>query len=72
MKSATVPLRGAEGSSRGPAVPRSGSTIRSSAVMAAGTVVSRVLGLVRTALLATAIGAAGGLLRPLHVGAGSQ
>ena len=61
MKSATVPLRGAEGSSRGPTVPHSGSTIRSSAVMAAGTVVSRVLGLVRTALLATAIGAAGGV-----------
>ncbi|WDF33364.1 murein biosynthesis integral membrane protein MurJ [Arthrobacter agilis] len=42
-----------------PSAPRSGSTARSSAIMAAGTLVSRVLGLVRVALLATAIGAAG-------------
>ncbi|MER2136892.1 MAG: lipid II flippase MurJ, partial [Arthrobacter sp.] len=37
------------------------STARSSAVMAAGTMVSRVLGLVRTSLLAVAIGGAGGV-----------
>ncbi|MHA7191430.1 murein biosynthesis integral membrane protein MurJ [Arthrobacter sp. MDT2-16] len=42
-----------------PPTPSSGSTARSSAIMAAGTLVSRVLGLVRVALLATAIGAAG-------------
>ncbi|GAB3542501.1 lipid II flippase MurJ [Arthrobacter tecti] len=35
------------------------STARSSAIMAAGTLVSRILGLVRVALLATAIGTAG-------------
>ncbi|MCU1632022.1 MAG: murein biosynthesis integral rane protein MurJ [Micrococcaceae bacterium] len=39
--------------------PRNGSTARSSAIMAAGTLVSRLLGLVRVALLATAIGATG-------------
>lgn len=44
-----------------PSAPAPGSTARSSAVMAAGTVVSRILGLVRTALLATAIGASGGV-----------
>ncbi|MER2133218.1 MAG: murein biosynthesis integral membrane protein MurJ [Arthrobacter sp.] len=37
------------------------STARSSAIMAAGTMVSRVLGLVRTSLLAVAIGGAGGV-----------
>ncbi|MBP3037576.1 virulence factor MviN [Arthrobacter sp. zg-ZUI100] len=36
--------------------PDAGSTARAGAVMAAGTVVSRLLGLIRTALLATAIG----------------
>ncbi|WP_323959871.1 virulence factor MviN [Arthrobacter sp. JZ12] len=40
-------------------VPPTDSTARSSAIMAAGTLVSRVLGLVRVALLATAIGTAG-------------
>ncbi|TKV29005.1 murein biosynthesis integral membrane protein MurJ [Arthrobacter sp. NamB2] len=39
--------------------PSSGSTARSSAIMAAGTLVSRILGLVRVGLLATAIGASG-------------
>lgn len=39
--------------------PVGGSTARSSAIMAAGTLVSRILGLVRVALLATAIGATG-------------
>ncbi|THJ68698.1 murein biosynthesis integral membrane protein MurJ [Arthrobacter echini] len=42
-----------------PSAPRSGSTARASAIMAAGTLASRLLGLVRVALLATAIGAAG-------------
>ncbi len=42
-----------------PSAPRGGSTARSSAIMAAGTLVSRLLGLVRVALLATAIGATG-------------
>jgi putative peptidoglycan lipid II flippase len=42
-----------------PSAPRDGSTARSSAIMAAGTLVSRILGLVRVALLATAIGASG-------------
>ncbi|MHA7209220.1 murein biosynthesis integral membrane protein MurJ [Arthrobacter sp. MDT1-65] len=42
-----------------PSAPRNGSTARSSAIMAAGTLVSRLLGLVRVALLATAIGASG-------------
>ncbi|MBG6179195.1 murein biosynthesis integral membrane protein MurJ [Arthrobacter sp. CAN_A1] len=37
-------------------------TARSSAIMAAGTLVSRVLGLVRVALLATALGASGGVV----------
>lgn len=40
-------------------VPPTDSTARSSAIMAAGTLVSRLLGLVRVALLATAIGTAG-------------
>lgn len=40
-------------------VPPTDSTARSSAIMAAGTLVSRILGLVRVALLATAIGTAG-------------
>lgn len=39
--------------------PPTDSTARSSAIMAAGTLVSRILGLVRVALLATAIGTAG-------------
>ncbi|WP_434995380.1 murein biosynthesis integral membrane protein MurJ [Arthrobacter sp. Ld5] len=42
-----------------PSAPRGGSTARASAIMATGTLVSRVLGLVRVALLATAIGATG-------------
>ncbi|MDN4609809.1 murein biosynthesis integral membrane protein MurJ [Arthrobacter burdickii] len=53
----SVPQQG--GPARDPAAPRSGSTARSSAIMAAGTLVSRILGLVRVALLATAIGATG-------------
>ncbi|MHA7280069.1 murein biosynthesis integral membrane protein MurJ [Arthrobacter sp. MDT2-2] len=53
----SVPQQG--GSARDPSAPRSGSTARSSAIMAAGTLVSRILGLVRVALLATAIGATG-------------
>ncbi|GAB3552655.1 lipid II flippase MurJ [Arthrobacter tumbae] len=40
-------------------VPPTDTTARSSAIMAAGTLVSRILGLVRVALLATAIGTAG-------------
>ena len=40
-------------------VPPTDSTARSSAIMAAGTLVSRILGLIRVALLATAIGTAG-------------
>ncbi|WP_026532039.1 murein biosynthesis integral membrane protein MurJ [Arthrobacter sp. H41] len=39
--------------------PGTDTTARSSAIMAAGTLVSRLLGLVRVALLATAIGASG-------------
>ena len=61
MKTAPVPRRNATLPLRDPSAPPSGSTARSSAVIAAGTVVSRILGLVRTALLATAIGASGGV-----------
>jgi putative peptidoglycan lipid II flippase len=57
---ASIPLHDARGPVRDdPSAPRSGSTARSSAIMAAGTLVSRILGLVRVALLATAIGASG-------------
>ncbi|WP_298252042.1 murein biosynthesis integral membrane protein MurJ [uncultured Arthrobacter sp.] len=57
---ASMPLADADPPERAdPSAPRSGSTARSSAIMAAGTLVSRLLGLVRVALLATAIGAAG-------------
>ncbi|OUM43971.1 murein biosynthesis integral membrane protein MurJ [Arthrobacter sedimenti] len=56
---ASVPQQGAGGPALDPSAPRSGSTARSSAIMAAGTLVSRILGLVRVALLATAIGATG-------------
>jgi putative peptidoglycan lipid II flippase len=57
---ASIPLQDAGRPVReDPPAPRSGSTARSSAIMAAGTLVSRVLGLVRVALLATAIGATG-------------
>jgi len=57
---AAVPQQDVAQSTRpDPSAPRSGSTARSSAIMAAGTLVSRLLGLVRVALLATAIGASG-------------
>lgn len=57
---ASTPLQDGDLSVRNdPSAPRSGSTARSSAIMAAGTLVSRILGLVRVALLATAIGATG-------------
>ncbi|MDN3905842.1 murein biosynthesis integral membrane protein MurJ [Arthrobacter sp. YD2] len=48
----------------GPA--EAGSTVRAGAVMAAGTVASRILGLIRTALLAAAIGTAGGVSDPFN------
>ncbi|MHA7220593.1 murein biosynthesis integral membrane protein MurJ [Arthrobacter sp. MDT1-48-3] len=57
---ASIPLQDAGQPARDdPSAPRSGSMARSSAIMAAGTLVSRILGLVRVALLATAIGASG-------------
>ncbi|NOJ59263.1 murein biosynthesis integral membrane protein MurJ [Arthrobacter sp. 260] len=45
-------------------------TARSSAIMAAGTLVSRVLGLVRVALLATALGASGGVVDAFSIANG--
>ena len=57
---ASIPLQDAGRPARDePAAAQGASTARSSAIMAAGTLVSRILGLVRVALLATAIGAAG-------------
>ncbi|MUK00925.1 murein biosynthesis integral membrane protein MurJ [Vibrio cholerae] len=57
---ASIPLQDAGQPPRDdPSAPRGGSAARSSAIMAAGTLVSRLLGLVRVALLATAIGATG-------------
>ncbi len=43
-----------------PQEPRSRSILRASAIMASGTMVSRILGFVRSAMLLAAIGAAGG------------
>lgn len=57
-----LPTRREVRSGGGPETPETvDNTARSSAIMAAGTLVSRGLGLVRVALLATAIGAAGGV-----------
>lgn len=57
-----LPTRRQARSGGGPQTPDAVDNIaRSSAIMAAGTLMSRVLGLVRVALLATAIGAAGGV-----------
>ncbi|MCQ1957839.1 MATE family efflux transporter [Arthrobacter sp. zg-Y826] len=60
--SSAAAARNAENAAPGaPSAPGRVSAARASTVMAAGTVVSRVLGLVRTALLATAIGASAGV-----------